>query len=158
VRDFLHNKCDFDKKYRVASGILSNEFLKFIKDDLQISNGHMKKYGLNRNNFNTVLRKKYPFKFQYITQHIEGWCGIKLKSQKMHELSDLVKIFFDTKIAVSPGNHLQKRPVFHKFIEWYNETYISDDSPKSWTNTLFGEELNKYVKYSNSKWQNIKLI
>lgn len=159
IRDFLHLKCEFRSDYRINSEQLSDEFIKFIKDDdSKISEGQIKKLGLHKVNCNSILKNDYPFKFQYISKHKEGWCGLKLKSQNINELSDLVQTFYNTKIEKTLGNHINRRPVFHYFLEWYNENYSSIDIPKSWTNSLFREEFKKYVKFSGYKWKNIKLI
>jgi hypothetical protein len=158
IRNFIDLKCDIRNNYRVTSKDLSTSFLKFIKDDLEISKGQIKKFGLNKVNFNSILKCYYPFKFQFITQHTQGWCGLKLKSQTIYELSDLVQNFYTTKIEISLDNHINKRPIFNYFVKWYNDNYSKNDIQKSWTNSLFGEEFKKYVNFSGYKWQNIKLI
>jgi hypothetical protein len=157
IRDFIYLKCDFRSDFRVNSEKLSDEFLFFIKES-KISDHQVKILGLHKVNFNSILKNDYPFKFQYISKNTQGWCGLKLKSQIIHELPDLVQAFYNTKIEKSLDNHITKRPVFHCFLEWYNENYSSIDIPKSWTKTLFSEEFKKYVKFSGYKWQNIKLI
>jgi hypothetical protein len=157
IRDFIHMKCNFREDYRVNSEELSDSFLNFIKDS-KISDHQVKILGLHKVNFNSILKKNYPFKFQHISKHTQGWCGLKLKSQIIHELSDLVQTFYNTKIEKSIGNHINRRPVFHCFLEWYNEKYSMGDAPKSWTKSQFREEFKKHVKFSSDKWRDIKLI
>lgn len=159
IRDFLHLKCDFNKLYKVGLSELSNTFLKYVEEELKLSKNDMRKQAVHKVNFNSIMKSEYTcFKFQYISQHVEGFIGLKLKSQTTILLSDLVIEFKDKFILHVDGETMNRRPVFHKFLKWYEETHASNDNYRSWGKTAFKDELNKYIEFKYYKWQNIKLI
>lgn len=103
VRDFLDCKCEFDDKYRISSSDITNAFIHYI-DDLKIDKTQIRKLDIHKVHFTEIMKKIYPFKFNFITKKLKGWCGLKLKAQITFELSDLVTEFITIFIEKSPGN------------------------------------------------------
>lgn len=157
IRDFLHQKCEFQPQYRVSSTDIYESFIEFVKSDIKLTASQMRTMSIHQVNLNSILKSCYPYKYGYISQHTQGYFGIKLKSQIIQEISELVLQFINDHIEKVPGERINRRPVYKKFLKWFEEKYKDNAETRGWNSATLREEMKKHFPFKNYKWCDLKL-